>query len=395
MSLSFALTFFAACTRRIIQERLLDLNLEELPLPIGVSASDKHVPILVSKDLSTKKHVIVLFPERHIDAGIFSYRVIGDEGLNVGSAVNFVKSILDGPQVTTHDGKSDANTPPLMPDTPGLVIANPSQLIWYRGGGRPVTDREWTCLPRPTAAHEAMRIDEVKNRIEGNKNFREHVQYMFEHVLTSISETNICHPEPNSERKPICHPEAKFSIIGQEYVGSEALQYIINHWVAGGPVSWRNRINCVALVNPQHSLEELFTGPYSTLPKEVTWRNDITNFMSRRVRAYRLSLRPLETLLSGRRRLGCNLYSAGETQYEESCFIRCWPSILDWVEMCRVSDTYAEPVFEYGESDNEEDDGPKSQISRKPLTEAEQEKVRFHGNIHVAENGKMEKASEQ
>ncbi|KAK5071207.1 hypothetical protein LTR64_007711 [Lithohypha guttulata] len=361
-----------ACSRKIVLERLLELGLQELPLPLNVTRDTKHVPILVSKDLATKKHIIVLFPDRQNDPGILAYRVLGQEGINIGSVINLVKAIL-GQSSTTPDATLSQHI-----ETPGLVIANPSQLIWYRRGARPVTDREWLCLPRPSAVHEAMRIDEVENRVEGNKNFREHIQYIFEHVLCT-----------NDGEPVICCPEAKFSIIGQEYVGSEVMQYLTNNWLG-----WRNRINCVALINPQHELSELFSTFDLTAPGDIAEKEEIVNFIAKRTRAYRLSQRPLETLLTGRRKLGCNIYAAGEIYYEESCLIRCWPSVLDWIELCRVSDTFAEPAFDINLSDDEEAE-PKIRSPRRngrPLTEEEQGNVRFHGNMEVTETGTVAKA---
>ncbi|KAK5938702.1 hypothetical protein PMZ80_008894 [Knufia obscura] len=367
------------CARSIVLKRLLDLGLEEVRLPLGTAQSEKHVSILVSPGLASKKHVIIFFPERHTDLGVLSYRVIGDEGINIGSIVNFVKSILKGPpspaEVTTNGNTTDTDDVQAQVERPGIVIANPSQLIWYRGGGRAVTDREWLCMPRESAVHEPMRIDEVKNRVEGNKNFEEHVQYIFEHILSS-----------EDDKQPLCHPQAKISVIGQEYPGSEALQYITKNWMG-----WRNRISCVALINPQHGLEGLFSTFDLSAPGDAAEKEQVTDFIATRTRAYKLSHKPLETVMSGRTRLGCNVYSSGETLYEEAAFVRCWPSVLDWIDVCRFSDTFAEPVFEMELSDEEEEQGwkekPKTRSPRRPQTEEEQLEARFRGELKVTEEG--------
>src|SRR5271170_7561934 len=85
-----------ACIRKVVLGRLEELGLKILRLPVGAMEQDKHVPILVSADLSEKQRIIVLFPERDQDLGIFSYRTIGNETINKGSAINLVSLIMNG-----------------------------------------------------------------------------------------------------------------------------------------------------------------------------------------------------------------------------------------------------------------------------------------------------------
>jgi hypothetical protein len=154
----------------------------------------------VSKDLKLKKRVLVVFSERGQDLGIFSYRAAGDDGINIGSAVEMVDAVL-----------RDRNA--LTPgDVPGVILTNPGQLIWYRGGSCAVGDREWLNLQRASAVHEPFRIDPVKNRVPENNNFSEHVQYIFENVL-----------------KTDVHADAKLDIIGLEYTGMAAMHYLSGH----------------------------------------------------------------------------------------------------------------------------------------------------------------------
>lgn len=366
---SKTLLTYPACTRNIVSERLRGLGLIELRLPLEASKNEKHIPILVSEDLARKKHVIVFFPDRHNDPGILAYRVAGQEGINKGSLVDMIKAIVSHSS-SVPDGVSEIGDQQW--EAPGIVIANSSQNIWYRADGRAVSDREWHNLPRPSAVHEAMRIDPVKNKIEGLRDFREHVRYIFEHVLSS-----------DDNRKPVCHPEAKFSFIGQEYVGSEAMQYIAKNWFG-----WRDRVSCMCLINPQHSLEELFSSFDAKAVGDIAEKEQVTGFIAKRTRAYRLSQRPLEAILTGRNRFGCNVYAAGETLYEESCLIRCWPSVLDWIEMCRVSDTFEEPSFEIELSDDEEAQPKIRSPKRNGAAITEEEiKARFHGSLTLSEDG--------
>ena len=104
------------------------------------------------------------------------------------------------------------NTTATTSSAPGIIIANPCQLLWYRGGGRAVSNYEWTCLPRPTAVHDAPRVDAVKNRIPGNGDYVEHVQYIWEKVIPSLVK-----------------PAAKVDFIGVEYTGMAVLEYLAGH----------------------------------------------------------------------------------------------------------------------------------------------------------------------
>lgn len=179
--------------------RLHLLHLETLRLPLGASETDKHVPILVSEDLAAKDRVIVYFGERAFEPGLLAWRVIGEAGIKHGSMVQFIDTLTSAPN--RHDQPQSA--------IPGIIIANPCQLLWYRGGGRAVSDVEWLELPRPSGVHEAMRVDRVKNLIEGNEDYIRHVDYLFKHVLPYRLKS-----------------DAKLDIIGCEYTGAAALEHL-------------------------------------------------------------------------------------------------------------------------------------------------------------------------
>lgn len=166
-------------------------------LPLGAGPADNHVPIYLSPGIRSKKRVIVLFGERQSDPLILSYRITGDESINEGSVLNFVEGVLNGPNAASDDG------------APGIIITNPSQLYWHRGGQRAVTWLEWLSLPRPSAVHEAYRVDPIKNRIPGNKDSEAHVAYIFDRVLDAVIDN-----------------DAKIDIIGLEWTGKQVIEYL-------------------------------------------------------------------------------------------------------------------------------------------------------------------------
>ena len=171
--------FHLGCVRREVNHRLSSAGLGTYRLPLGATEVEPHVPVLVSRNFATKERVIVVFGERGLEAGIFSYRVIGDEGIDTGSAVDFVKSILQGPSLGANGSCREVSED----QSPGIVIANPGQLYWYRGGKRAVTWSEWQGLPRQSAVHEAYRVDETKDKIPGNGDYEDHIESIFRNVL--------------------------------------------------------------------------------------------------------------------------------------------------------------------------------------------------------------------
>jgi len=283
---------------KIVLDRLTHLGLETVRLPLGAGPDEKHIPILVSKDIASKDRVIVLFGERHQEPGIFSWRVIGEEGINVGSAVDFASAAMFGPSPTPAHS------------APGIIVANPCQLLWYRGGGRAVSTDEWMNLRRASAVSEPFKIDDVKNQVPGNGNYEEHVQCVFEEVL------------PRLVRK-----EAKIDVVGIEYSGSTAVEYLASHWD-----TWSSRVTGIALIAPQHKVQDL---------KAYGVSEEFLDFLSKRVRAYFVSPEKLETAITGREAFGCNCYASGESLYQENAIVRSWRSILDWFNRL-----YADPEFQ-------------------------------------------------
>ncbi|OQV03164.1 Arb2 domain-containing protein isoform 2 [Cladophialophora immunda] len=305
--------------RKIIYDRLADLGCETVRLPLGAGESENHVPIIVSKDIATKARVTVFFGERNIEPGILTWRVIGERGLSHGSLVEFSKALLSVPVLETASASAPTST---FASVPGLIVANPCQLLWYRGGGRAVSTQEWLGLPRASAVHEAPRVDSVKNSIPGNRTYVEHVSYMFEKAIPSLVDK-----------------DAKLDLIGLEYTGSAVLEYLAEHWE-----TWSGRINGISLVAPQHKVADLIADGAPS--------NFIT-FLSRRCRAYFVSQSPVETPIAGRQEFGCNCYASGEHSYQESAIVSCWRHILDWFNMLYVNQGHEEVEFEVMKEDEE------------------------------------------
>jgi hypothetical protein len=309
-----------------------DLGLQTLRLPLGVSETDNHVPIWVSPNISSKRRIIIFFGERNQDLGIFSYRVTGDDGINVGSCLNFVRAIQQGPTATSDD------------QVPGIIIANPGQLYWYRGGGRAVTATEWQNLPRDHAVNEPFRVDEVLNQIPDNATFREHVNYVFERLLPAVLDK-----------------DAELDLIGLEWSGAAALEYLaanckrvilafLSALMSSAGSKWSSRVSGICLGGPQHKVEDLVVNFNAS--------KAFIDFLSKRCRAYFVSPERLESIVEGRGEFGCNCLSSGEELYPENVIVRSWRSMLDWFNLIHTLPDYEEPELIWVEGKDGQDVSP-------------------------------------
>lgn len=190
-----------ACVRKHVLERLHDLGLQTLRLPLGVHEKSAHVPILVSPDLEKKSRVIVVFGEPTQDLGIWSYRTVGNDTIGKGSVIDFVKGVL-----ATKSPLPNGET-----ETPGLVLANCGQLVWWCRGEQAISLATWACLPKKSLVDPPPKMTE-RNQIPGHGHWNEHIEYIFKTVLTKVAS-----------------PKAKIDIIGIEEGSLSAVEYLSDH----------------------------------------------------------------------------------------------------------------------------------------------------------------------
>jgi hypothetical protein len=176
-------------------------------LPLHASADDPHVPIFTSANLATAKRTIIYFGEELQDLGVFAYRTVGQVSTAAGTALDFVSAIQ------------------ASKDSPGIIIANLGQLIWYRRGKRAVTRVTWNALPGKTAVSGPMRVDPVKNRVPGNEDMAAHVKYIFDEVVPQM-----------------VNPDAKLDVIGVGEGAAESVSYLDGNWD-----QWEPRIQAIAV----------------------------------------------------------------------------------------------------------------------------------------------------
>lgn len=229
--------------------------------------------------------VVVIFGETAQDLGVIAHRVIsGSGGVNKGSMVSVV-SALQQQRASAEDSRP-----------PGVVIANPGQLIWWlppsqryhhhddpqnksqNQGPLPVVNggngvkgedvgagkAEDAEEPKPramirtafqgalmrSAVHDGGVIDERRNRIPENRNPGEHVRYIFESVVPAL-----------------VPGDAKLDVVA---VGDSV--DAVEKYLDWGPVwsRWQGRIGCFANVGGYYPSWELKCDGFKQFLRDVS-----------------------------------------------------------------------------------------------------------------------------
>ncbi|KAJ5386152.1 hypothetical protein N7509_008693 [Penicillium cosmopolitanum] len=301
------------CIRELINTRLHDAGLEDMRLPLREKADgqivqsrpdEAHVPIMVSGNLRTASRIIVVFGEPVQDFGVWAYRIIGQEEINKGSAVDFARAVLG------EDGSKTGNA---------LVLANTGQLLWNCLYSRAVTNITWASLPRP-AGNWGPPAMSWRTKIPGNKDWREHIHHVFNKVL-----------------RPCIREATRIDIIGMSEGGLGAIEYLEANWETWGPF-----ISGICLGDPLQSTNADIDMSTLADPKSFT------AFLSARCRAYVMSDEELGTRHSGYRSHGCNCYSSGESCYTECILPSAWRDMLHWLDMLYEDPSYEEQIMIIG-----------------------------------------------
>ncbi|RAH52849.1 Arb2 domain-containing protein [Aspergillus piperis CBS 112811] len=286
------------CIRNIVLSRLRNLGLITLRLPLTARPTDAHVPILISKNLSTATRVIVAFGEPIQDLGIWAYRTLSSDGIEVGSAVQFARAVLD------------------QKDT-ALVLANTGQLVWHCGSGQAMTLTSWHCVPRKSAVDPPL-VMTRRNKIPGNGDWQEHIQYVFEEILAA--------------RGRLVRPDAKIGVVGLDDGGLGVIRYLGSNWEA-----WRPYISAICLTSPFHRIGVDFGDKDGKDSKDPS---SFVSFVSSRCRGYILSEQDLGLPVPAPEHHGCNCYSSGEPLITECVMPKAWEDMLKW-----LNTTFEDPEY--------------------------------------------------
>jgi len=319
------LIFHPEAIRDIIEERLLAIGLQKTIIPLNAAVTTPHLHIFTSSNLSIARRIIVVFYEPKDDIGVFAHRMLGGEGgINVGSAVNLCRYIQG-----LHTSPSDLSPP-------AIILANMGQLRWWRKGQKAVTQMTWFALLQASAVDKPYRFDKIKNTIEGNRNTDEHIDYIFNHVISELA-----------------HPEAKIDVIGVSEGAMGVSRFLEQpaNWK-----KWESRVQAFAAIATWYQSIDCKN------PKFLEW-------MLARSRAYRLSDEPEGTFLvgpEGNKRSfghGSPVFSLGEPFYSECMLPKGYKSVLNWFqEVAELDDTmdggngvgYRNPVF-FRQDDDDDD----------------------------------------
>ncbi|APA15947.1 hypothetical protein SS1G_09155 [Sclerotinia sclerotiorum 1980 UF-70] len=309
--------------RDIVMERLLNLGLQKVLLPLNVTETSPHIHILTSSNLSTASRVIILFYEPKDDIGIFAHRILGGAGgINTGSAVNIVKYIQE-------KGACSEESEP-----PAIILANMGQIYWYRRGQKPVTLMTWSALPQSSCVEKTTRLDAIKNTVPGNRTTDEHIDYIFNHVIEELM------PKV-----------AKIDVIGVSEGAMGVSRFLddLENWK-----KWGSRMQALAaLATWWHSID------YKN-PLFLKW-------LEARGRIYMNSPEPEGTYLAGPhgtrhfRAFGSPVFSLGESYYTECLLPKGYHTVIDFFHEVADWDSqggeYVNPTFvriDGGEEDYED-----------------------------------------
>ena len=161
----------------------------------------------MSANTKKAKRLILCVGETHQDIGILAWRLI-ENNISHGSIIDFVKEAQGGED-----------------DDTAILVANMGQLLWYRGGKRAVTLQTWNALPRIKGTDPPMWIDDIKNRIPGNKNPAQHLRSIFEQIIPSF-----------------IREDAKIQIAGIGDGAVEVAAYLESTWE-----KWAQRVSAIAV----------------------------------------------------------------------------------------------------------------------------------------------------
>ncbi|KAL2868599.1 uncharacterized protein BJX67DRAFT_45896 [Aspergillus lucknowensis] len=296
------------CIRKIVASRLRNLGLVSLRIPLTSGPSKPHVPILVSKNLSSASRIILVFGEPVQDLGIWAYRIVGTESINAGSAVDFAQAVLKPGE----NAKGDV----------ALVLANTGQLVWHCASGRAMTINSWLAQPRPSAV-DPPPGETKRNKVPGNGNWQEHVNSVFDGIVASWGR--------------LVRKDAKIDVIGLADGGLGAIRYLANNWDP-----WRQHISAICLSNPLHTK----TTDLPQADGQKDYPGSFPAFVASRCRAYLLSDQPLGLPLFDTPEHGCNCYSSGEELNVECIMPKAWPHMLKWLNRAYEDPDYCEEQLE-------------------------------------------------
>ncbi|KAJ5888457.1 hypothetical protein N7495_008498 [Penicillium taxi] len=274
------------CTRQIVLDRLHNLGLTEYPIPEPDMISDDLrqnvdipvIPILMTDNCYSAKRIVIVLGDPGQDLGIWSYRAIGEDGINAGSMVDFAKAVL---------GVGENRSTDIA-----LVIANTGQLLYSWAEGKAMTQESWVAADRPYATWGQPTLT-FRNKAPTSQTVAEHVAAVFIEYISKVIKID------------------SHSLI--DVIGSD----------------WRPYINGIALGAP---LQSEYGGQFD--PKLVDDLTTFTSFLARRGRSYVLHKKRIGRYIPGDWEVtGCKVYSSGEELNQECILRRAWPDIIDWLNL--------------------------------------------------------------
>ena len=263
---------------------------------------------MTSNNLDKASRVVVYIGENTQNIEVLAGRIVDKESINRGSVVNLAHDVLSDPsseyaQISEVKRGLSKLDPKDMSKT-GLVIASPSQLIWWRRGKKAMSYSSWGAIPRKYGCGDGPLLT-AKNRIPRNHDPVQHVQCLFDDCLYPLMKTGL-----------------KIDIIAVGDAMDSLVQTLDRDWS-----KWSEAVQAIVICA---------NGIYDP---EIE-NEEFAKFWGKRARAYVVDRSPLGTPMTGRHILGCNVYSSGVHDFVECIMPRSYKEFLDYFKLVEANPSY-------------------------------------------------------
>ena len=256
------------CARAEVIKRLTALGIKPLYLPSLTpdppASFTPTLPIACTPLdlLRRKRRIVVIINRAREDLAVLSYRALSRSGgISGGSAVSIVEELR-----VRAEKDAQKNRTVVEEEMPGVVILNTGQLLYSHTYRKAVTPVTWDAMPRASATHPPANVHEEWNRIEGNKNFEEHIHFVFKELLSNAQYVD---------------SQAELYIVGLLEGGDQVVKHISDSDI-------HDRVAALALTAPVSVYA-------STSDVPLNGNDGFLRFLSQRARAWKLSNHPLNT----------------------------------------------------------------------------------------------------
>lgn len=211
-------SFWLAVTKalsKIIKSRFAELDVVPMAVPLEVKNTDPHTDIFVSNDYHKKTSLVVSLPDGG-EGGVWTGRLVSQQNIREGSLENFIRLF--------------------QTDERGVVLANPSQLVWNHSEAQ--SNHQFFCSGGRRIAKS--------NKIPENEDQQAHIEYILKKVLQPASADDI-------------------SFVAVGFSAYSLLVALNEQWS-----TWKDRVASIALISSCHSSGDITNQEFLSFIQKVS-----------------------------------------------------------------------------------------------------------------------------